>query len=128
MNVKQSTVPMLTITGVKALDPIRVFIEDYTEGKAQITITCFSSAWVGYWGAMGQRNMREFFTSCDASYLSTNLIVSDNLKRDKSSEKYLIRIIEAVQVGLREVITDESKPCKHVIIVADECAICGAQA
>jgi len=103
MIVKQSTVTMFTITDIKGLDPVRATIEDYTEGKAQITITCFNSAWVGYWGAMGERNMREFFTSCDAEYLAPNMAVSDNLKRDKSSYKYLIQVIKAVQAALREV-------------------------
>jgi hypothetical protein len=94
---------MITISEVNALDPIRVFIEDIADGKGRITITCFSSAWVGYWGAMGKRTMTEFFTDCDSNYLSGNFMSSDTLKRGKSCERYLIRVIEAVQAALREV-------------------------
>lgn len=103
MITKQSTVTRLEITEAKSLDPIRVYIEDYEPGKGRITISCYDSAWVGYWGGMGGGTISEFFTRSDAGYLIGNLACSRSLKRNKQNDAYLIRIIEAVQVALREV-------------------------
>lgn len=103
MIVKQSTITRLEITEVPRLDPIRVYIEDYEPGKGRITISCYDAAWVGYWGGMSGRSISKFFIDCDAGYLSGNLSSASSLRRTKNTEAYLIRIIEAVQHGLREV-------------------------
>lgn len=103
MKINQSCITSFEITDVKALDPIRVYIEDYEPGKGRITISCYASAWVGYWGGMGSRSVIKFFLDCDAEYLSGNLLAGDNQKRGKSNEAYLIRIIKAVQDAFREV-------------------------
>lgn len=100
MNLEIKNVSLLTITDVPKLDPIRVIIDDYKPGAGRIIIQCFDRAWVGYWGAMGGKTIGEFFTSCDACYLLGNLIGGN--KQTKADEKYLTRIIEAVQAGIRK--------------------------
>lgn len=100
VTLDNSTVSMLTLTDLKALDPIRVITEDYRPGAGRIIIQCFDRAWTGYWGAMGERSISEFFTACDAGYLLGNL--KGSLKHTKHDEACLVRIIEAVQAAIRK--------------------------
>lgn len=73
MEIEQSTVTKLTISGAKALDPISVILEDLEPRKGKITITCYGKAWTAYWGGMGERTIAQFFYSCDQHYLVCNL-------------------------------------------------------
>lgn len=73
MNLRTETVQKLVITDVPSLDPIAVYLEDFGKGQGKITITCFNDCWSYYWGAMGERSLREFFTKCDIHYLSEKL-------------------------------------------------------
>jgi hypothetical protein len=98
--LEAKTITMLVLTGMNRLDPIRVMTEDYEPGKGRITITCYGRAWTAYWGGMSGKTVSQFFTSCDACYLLGNL--SNGLKNTKAEDAYLIRIIEAVQAGLRK--------------------------
>ena len=102
MQITTSTVTRLEITGANRLDPIRVYLEDYEPGKGRITISCYDAAWVGYWGAMGGRTIKEFFLSCGSDYLEGNLGCARSLKRNRNDSVYLVRVIEAVQRALRE--------------------------
>ncbi len=102
MLVKQSMVTRLEITEVPRLDPIRVYLENYEPGKGRITISCSVAAWVGYWGAMGDRTVEKFFIDCDAEYLAGNLGCASALSRASCHRNYLVRVIEAVQQALRE--------------------------
>ncbi|TSJ84602.1 hypothetical protein [Chitinimonas sp. BJB300] len=79
MQIEQSTVKKLRIVGAQVgagwkLDPITVYIENYKPGQGKITIECFGDAWSSYWGPMGgDRNLEQFFTSCDCHYLASKL-------------------------------------------------------
>lgn len=70
MKVESSQAQMLTITGAKALDPIRVVMEDIEANKGRITISCFTQSWVAYWGGTGERSVAKFFSSCNEHYLA----------------------------------------------------------
>ena len=102
MEISTKTVEQIDITGAKALDPIRVILEDFSPGVGRITISVFSRAWANcaYWGAMSDRTVAQFFIDCDPDYLAGNLAWGQSLK--KSDRAYLIRIIEAVQQALRQ--------------------------
>jgi hypothetical protein len=82
------------IENAKALDPIRVIIQNERPGVGRIIIQCYKNAWTGYWGAMGSRTVEQFFAACDASYLVGNLLGQFKVK--KADEAYLLRIVEAV--------------------------------
>jgi hypothetical protein len=90
------------ISEVKALDPVRVYIENYEPGKGRITISCYDAAWVGYWGAMSGDTIEEFFKRNSADYLAGNMGSASTLSRSKQSFQYLIRVIEAVKAALNE--------------------------
>jgi hypothetical protein len=70
MNVKSTTVTKLTVTGIQDLDPVNVFVEEYSPTSGKITMECFGGAWSYYWGSIGNRSIMEFFCSCDNHYLS----------------------------------------------------------
>lgn len=55
-------------------DIITVFAEDHGPRRGTITIRCFDKAWTAGWSGMGERNVLDFFASCDASYLLKNLV------------------------------------------------------
>ncbi len=106
MVIDKLNVDALLITGAKALDPVRVIIEDIEPGKGRIVIVCFDRAWTGYWGGMGKSsNIRRFWMENSSDYLLDTLMAG--LPRRKSPEHktdaaYLTRIIEAVQQAFRE--------------------------
>lgn len=99
-----STTKQLTITDAPALDPIRVYLENYEPGQGRITISCYGRAWTSAWFSMSGKTIEQFFESCGADYLIGNLTnqLHQGLARNrKSDESYLLRIICAVQEGLR---------------------------
>lgn len=74
MKFEHKQVELVVITGAKALDPIRVQLENMEPGKGRITIECYGQAWSAYWGGMGKgRTIDQFFCSCDNGYLAGNL-------------------------------------------------------
>lgn len=105
MLTSASTTKQLTITDAPDLDPIRVYLENYDPGQGRITITCYGRAWTAAWFAMRGKTIEQFFESCGADYLIGNLTnqLHQGLARNrKSDESYLLRIICAVQEGLRQ--------------------------
>ena len=103
MKITAKPCQMLVIDDIMVdhkLDPIRVITENIEPGKGRIIIVCYDSSWVGYWGAMGGRTVEEFFLSCDAGYLSSNLGCSSVLSHSKSNAVYLVRVIVVVQAAL----------------------------
>ena len=102
MELTTTTVERIEITDLPRLDPIRVYLEDCAPGRGRITISCYDRAWVGYWGAMGSRTIRQFFNDCDADYLSGNMISGSGLSQSENNRRYLIRVVQAVKDALRE--------------------------
>ena len=100
VNIESKQVPLLVFSGIKSLDPIRVVLEDFKPGEGRILIVCYTRAWTGYWGGMSGQTISQFFTSCNAGYLLGNLAAGQ--RNTKQEDAYLIRIIEAVQAGLRQ--------------------------
>ena len=82
------------------LDPIRVITENFEPGQGRIIITCWDAAWVGYWGAMGDRTVEQFVIDCDDDYIASNLGCASSLSSSSSNRAYLIRVIRAVQDAL----------------------------
>lgn len=106
MIITKTKVTQLTITDIQnspgcgTLDPIRVVIENYEPGKGRITVSCYGAAWAGYWGAMSGQTLEQFFTSCNADYLASNMGSASGLRSGPNYRAYLIRVITAVQHAL----------------------------
>lgn len=73
MQIHRSTVTKLTIIGATALDPITVILEDISSRRGKIIIECFGKSWSAYWGGMEEKNVSQFFRSCDEHYLAKSL-------------------------------------------------------
>lgn len=106
MKLTTKTTKMLLIENIMKppyrLDPIRVITENFEPGQGRIIITCYDTAWVAYWGAMGNKRVEEFFVSCNPEYLADNLIRSSRMCQNKHAYAYLVRIAQAVQEALRK--------------------------
>jgi hypothetical protein len=83
----------------RALDPIRVHLQDYGEGKGRITIECYSRAWSCFWGGMGKNTLTEFIVSASPCYIENAL--HSGIRHTKRDTEYLTRIVKAVQEALK---------------------------
>lgn len=101
MNVATIKVDAFTITDVKGLDPVTVFLRDIEPGKGQIIIECYCDAWAAYWGAMGKETVAEFVASATIDYV-VNRLQSDKHKQAKGYRDYLTRIVDTVRMALRD--------------------------
>lgn len=88
-----------TIFDAPKLDPITVVLQDMGTGHGRMMVECFGSAWSAYWGAMGNRTIREFLTACGSDYVVSRMTPSDRRVR-KFEEAYLRRIVEATLEAL----------------------------
>jgi hypothetical protein len=83
------------------LDPVTVYIEQYSLRQSKVTVQCFSRAWTTYWGGHWDVPVEEFMTKVTADYIVNNLIWGWSgmlLKQALTSEeKYLHRIVVAMQ-------------------------------
>lgn len=102
LSITTKPLVQMDIKNAPGLDPIRVIVDDLEPGRGRITVSCYDMAWVGYWGAMGGRTLRDFFMDCGSDYLAGNMGCGSGLKQGARDRTYLIRVIEAVQRAFRE--------------------------
>ena len=70
MQVTETQVRKLTITGVPGLDSIHVTLEDIAAGKGTLTVRHAGDSWARTWGAMGEStNVAEFVKTTSLDYL-----------------------------------------------------------
>jgi hypothetical protein len=93
-------VQALRIFDAPKLDPVFVVLHDAGAGCGRLVIECYGRAWSAWWGAMGDRRLRQFITDCGADYLVARLAPGDR-RLTKREESYLTRIVQAVQEALR---------------------------
>lgn len=55
------------------LDPIHVYLEEFSANQAMITVVCYGKSWSHYWGSMGSDIFR-FFCSADDWYIVDKFI------------------------------------------------------
>ena len=104
MIINEINVTQLEIRDAKALDPIRVVMEDSSPGKGMVTISCYGQAWSTFWGAMGNNTVADFVRKMDAGYIAGKLSgapVAGGAKAQRVADAYLLRIVEAVQEALK---------------------------
>lgn len=107
MNITTSKVDSIFIEGMPVLDPVRVYFENYELGQGRITITCYGRAWTCAWFSMGERTIQQFFASCNHDYLLQNLCIQITTKKlQKTEDKYLMRIINAVEIAINGLLSN----------------------
>lgn len=100
MRIEPQTAKVIRIYEVPKLDPIFVVLQDISHGVGRMLIECYGDAWSGYWGATGERTIEQFILSCSAEYIAGKMLGAHH-KRNRVSESYILRIVEAVQTALR---------------------------
>lgn len=73
MNITETKVTKLTVTGLENLDPINIFLEDFNHGQGRLTIECFGQAWSDYWPAMGTDIVDFVVNASSDDYLANKL-------------------------------------------------------
>ncbi len=89
MKIEESKVIKLGLIELDRLDPVTVFLEDFSDGVGRITILCYGQAWSGFWGAMGENNtIVDFVLSCDEHYIAKKIsdTPGDIIDYDKISD------------------------------------------
>ncbi|MGO3890128.1 MAG: hypothetical protein ACTJHW_04035 [Paenalcaligenes sp.] len=83
------------------LDPITVYVEQFSEVASRIIIHCWDQSWTAFWGGHGSEGLERFFLESDDGYLFGYLISGWRwrlLKREvRNQADYLKRIIEAIK-------------------------------
>lgn len=69
MIVEISETKTYKISKLENIDPVTCYVTNYEKGKGKIVIECWGKTWQTYWGAMGKRDLEEFFISCDKCYI-----------------------------------------------------------
>lgn len=95
------------------LDPVTVYIKQYSDTASRVIVQCYAQAWTAYWGAHGSDGVERFMLSCGNDYIADNLLWGTNgllLKRHEAAQReYLIRIIEAIKAHFSAVLAGEEK-------------------
>lgn len=78
MKIESKKLQKIYISEIAKLDPISVILEDIEPGKGKIIIECYCTAWVAFWGGMGNRTLAKFFCDADVHYLAKKLTSIDS--------------------------------------------------
>jgi hypothetical protein len=108
MKHEESQTKTIIIKGIERLDPVTVFLENWSEGQGRITIVCYGKSWTSFWGAMGSMTIEQFFSTSDVDYLAKNLSsisadvvdwgkVSKDLKEDVSETNHMFFYEQALE-------------------------------
>jgi hypothetical protein len=89
-----------TIEGGGEFDSINVFWCDISKGVGSITVTSWGNAWTAYFGATGDRTIKDFVRDADVDYLVTKMGMSQVIAHNKKNDKYLGKIIGRVKESL----------------------------
>ena len=92
-------VKIFTIFDIPKLDPVTVVLQDFGRDGGRLILECYGSAWSGYWGSIGDREITSFLLACNPSYIAGKMVPNDR-KMDKNEETYLKRIVEVVHSTL----------------------------
>lgn len=90
----------ITVPAQPGLDPVFVYFEDMDNGQGRVVLICWDMAWTAYWGAMGDRTIKQFFTEAGVDYIVGNLH-GQFYKRGAVAQKYMEKIVRAVHSHLQ---------------------------
>ncbi len=89
---------MFTIYEAPKLDPITVILQDIEQGKGRLIVECYSDAWAGFWGGMGNRTITQFLLENEPDYIIGRMMRDNMTVHD---EAYLMRIVTVVHEALK---------------------------
>lgn len=94
-------VKVFTVSDIKGLDPITIYLEDVAPRQGKLVIECYGECWTAYWSGMGDHTLLQFLFSCDSHYVNNK--IAPIYKTTKAQEAYRLRVVEAVLSALKEV-------------------------
>lgn len=87
------------------LDPVTIYVEEYSNTASRIIVQCYAQAWTAYWGSHGDRPVEDFIRNAGPEYITDNLRWGNNSLMLKAQEghqaRYLLRIVKAMQEHFR---------------------------
>lgn len=96
MEISKQLLTQITITGVKALDPVELILDDVRHNAGRITVACAGQAWTAYFSSHGYDNVEEFVAMCPAEYLVDKLS-SGPVRANRNDIAYLGRVVAAIK-------------------------------
>lgn len=102
MRAETNAVESFTVYDASALDPITVVLQDAGAGSGRLFVECYGVAWAHYWGAMGERRIREFLLDTHPDYVTGKLLPYGDRRIPQKEEAYLHRIVTAVLDALHQ--------------------------
>lgn len=83
------------------LDPVAVYVEEFSQKAGRMTVQCYARAWTAFWGSHDSDGLESFVASVSADYVADSLIWGLNgtiAPRVMNFErKYLLQIVGAIQ-------------------------------
>lgn len=77
------------------LDEVSAYFEDLGGGAGRVILVCWDMAYTAYWGAMGDRTVKQFFAGCGVDYI-TGRMSGRHYKQGKIDQHNLDRVVKAV--------------------------------
>ncbi len=90
----------ITIPAQPGLDGVFAYFDDIAKGEGRVILVCWDMAYTAYWGAMGDRTVKQFFIGCDVDYIASRMS-GRHYKRGIVDQKYLEKIINATLTHLK---------------------------
>lgn len=91
----------ITTPARKGLDPVYAYFDDIGPGQGRVILVCWDMAYTAYWGAIGERTVKEFFAGCGVDYIMGNLM-GRHYKQGAVDQGYLKKIVQSVHDHLNE--------------------------
>lgn len=85
----------VSVPAKPGLDEVSAYFEDLGEGAGRVILVCWDMAYTAYWGAMGDRTVKQFFAECGVDYITAR-INGRHYKAGKVDQIYLERVVKSV--------------------------------
>lgn len=95
------------LSKLERLDPVTVYVTQFTEKAGKITFDCFGRAWSCYWPSMGKSTIQEFFLECENDYILGKLLSEtkqtdfDEINEIASKKGFDIYVTSDVEVAMQ---------------------------
>ena len=82
------------------MDPLGVYLEDFSPGRGLIMIETGGAAYCAYWESHGRERVADYFLACENDYLVNKLRPDRAGALKKEDSESLSKIIDNVKMAL----------------------------
>ena len=114
MKIDKSQTDIYILAAIESLDPITVYVTNYSLGRGKVVIECYGRVWSCYWGSMGSNTLQKFLIKADADYIlgkmlqKTNQIDFEKINETAEDRGFSIHVEEEIDIGFQG---DEMREC-----------------